>query len=282
MRKLGPVSIALCAFVSLLTAGQLQSAQSAQLTDDAGERFGDVELFAAIVHRSLDDDCDGYIALEKLATIFGWPMDAPETQERIEEYDGNGDGLVTADDLGEGIRAGVHAQVEVTMLVDANEDGELTLREHALGFPDREGVVDADGFTARQRQGFRFFDEDGNRRVTRQEITDRHQLTFLVIVWAQTIDHHMKRIDVNGDGLVRADEFAAGFGFDSAAELPAEQKAWYDIVAVEQGGSPAIVLARFRIQLLQGRPVKSRMAMERPIRPLLVPACAAQTKGDHP
>ena len=41
------------------------------------------------------------------------------------------------------------------------------------------------------------------------------------------------------------------------------------------GPARAIALDVFRIQLLQGRPVSSRMAMERPIRPLLVPACAA-------
>ena len=247
------------------------------------ERFQDLEVLGVVAHRSLDTDCDGVVPLAEMASVQGLSPDEPRAEARLHTFDPNGDGHVAPAELAAGIRAGASEQVDITMLTDANEDGELSLKEHALGFPDHEGKPDANGFTPRQLQSFGFLDQDGNGKVTREEITVRHEATFLLIFWARIVSHHMERIDTDGDGLLRIDEFAEGFGYESGADLPSEQSAWYEIVASRHQGENAISLRVFRIQLLQDRPVSSRLSMERPILALLFPACQpADSIGDHP
>ncbi len=247
------------------------------------ERFRNLDVFAVAAHRSLDTDCDDVVELGDLASVQELSPEEPRAQARLRTFDPDEDGHVTPAELAAGIRAGAREQVDITMLTDANDDGELSLKEHALGFPDHEGKPDANGFTPRQLQSFGFLDQDGDGRVTREEITVRHEATFLLIFWTRIVSHHMERIDTDGDGLLRIDEFAKGLGYDSGAELPSEQRAWYDIVANRHQGESAISLRVFRIQLLQDRPISSRLSMERPILSLLFPACqSADNIGDHP
>jgi len=270
------IALALSAF---LAAGQ---SSISSWSDDA-TRFSGLEVFGVVAHRSLDTDCDDVVALVDLASVQGLSPEEPRAQARLSTFDPDENGHVAPAELATGIRAGAREQVDITMLTDANEDGELSLKEHALGFPDHEGKPDATGFTPRQLQSFGFLDQDGDGRVTREEITVRHEATFLLIFWTRIVSHHMERIDTDGDGLLRIDEFAKGLGYDSGAELPSEQRAWYDIVANRHQGESAISLRVFRIQLLQDRPISSRLSMERPILSLLFPACEpAENIGDHP
>ena len=153
------------------------------------------------------------------------------------------------------------------------------------GFRTMKESPDANGFTPRQIQSFEFLDQDGNGRVTEKEVTVRHEATFLLIFWTRIVSHHMERVDTDGDGLLRIDEFAKGLGYGSGTELPSEQSGWYDIVASRHRGERAISLQVFRVQLLQDRSVESRLAMERPIFSLLFPTCdtghSADKTGDH-
>lgn len=242
--------------------------------DDEARRFQDVELAAVILHQALDDDCDGRVALDELARTFGVRRGEERAEQRLAAYDEDGNGEVTPVELASGIRSGIEEQVDISFLVDANDDGALTLKEHALGFPDVDGTKNDDGFTTRQLESFRFLDEDGDGRLSREEVEARHRTTFIVIAWAQTISRQMERIDTDGNGIVDREELARGLGHSGSTELTADETAWYDIVAPE--GRPGIVLDVFRVQLLQNRPVRSRLAMERPIRPLLVPTCVSR------
>ena len=279
----GLLLLALTGLGSHAKLGLAAEQASVSTWGDDAERFRDLEVFGVVAHRSLDTDCDDVVALVDLASVQGLSPEEPRAEARLRTFDPNEDGHVAPAEIAAGIRAGALEQVDITMLTDANEDGELSLEEHALGFPDHEGEPDANGFTPRQIQGFEFLDEDGSGRVTREEVTVRHEATFLFIFWARIVSHHMERIDTDGDGLLRIDEFAKGFGYDSVTELPSEQSGWYDIVAARHRGERAISLQVFRIQLLQDRPVSSRLSMERPILSLLFPACEpAGNIGDPP
>ncbi len=257
------------------TASLAAQQSSVSTWGNNAERFRDLEVFGIVAHRSLDTDCDGVVPLDELASVQGMSREEPRAEARLRTFDSDDDGHVTPAEIAAGIRAGAREQVDITMLADVNDDGELSLKEHALGFPDQEGP--------RQIQSFEFLDQDDSGSVTREEVTFRHEATFLLIFWARIVSHHMERIDSDGDGLLRIDEFAQGLGYDSGADLPSEQSAWYDIVASRHQGESAISLQVFRIQFLQNRPVSSRLSMERPILALLFPACQpADSIGDHP
>ncbi len=257
------------------TASLAAEQSSVSTWGNDGERFQDLEVFRIVAHRSLDTDCDGVVPLDELASVQGLSLEEPRAEARLRTFDPDDDGHVAPAEIAAGIRAGAREQVDITMLADVNDDGELSLKEHALGFPDQEGL--------RQIQSFEFLDQDGSGSVTREEVTFRHEATFLLIFWARIVSHHMARIDSDRDGLLRINEFAKGLGYDSGAELPSEQIAWYDIVASRHQGESAISLQVFRIQFLQNRPVSSRLSLERPILSLLFPACQpADNIGDHP
>ena len=193
----------------------------------------------------------------------------------MEEFDENQDGQVARNEIAQGIRLGVERQVDITMLVDSNDDGELSRKEHALSFPDPDGERGPEGFTPRQVQAFQFLDADKDGSITRQEVGTSHERTFLTILWAQIITHHLRRIDQDQDDLLRLEEFASSFGHDGVDALATEQRAWFDGHMTYRQGRPAIPLKTFPVQLLKDRPLEWRLALERPIRPLLVPACQA-------
>ncbi len=274
------IGVVLLSCMSTLPAVSGQPSDDALFVDES--RFKNVDVASLAAHRSLDLDCDSRVELAEIAGAQGMSLDEPKALERLETFDPDGDGFVTPEEIASGIRAGVSEQVAITMLTDVNDNGELTLREHALGFPDPDKTPDEEGVTARQRQAFAYLDVDGSGVVGREEVISRHEATFALIFWTRIVAHHMDRIDTNGDGRLTATELAIGLGFEDPSELPDAQRSWLDIVAPPgRDGEQTIVLSRFRIQLLQDRPASSRLRMEGPLRALLLPGCASNN-DDNP
>ncbi|TFK60937.1 calmodulin [Pluteus cervinus] len=135
------------------------------------------------------------------------------TQEQIQEYkeafslfDKNGDGKVTASELGSVLRSLGKNYSEAEILsqlksVDADHNG-------TIEFPEFLQLVAAKGAPGDTeiREAFKAFDKDGDGKITKSE------LKLMMASLGETItdlelDEMIKEADVDGNGAIEVEEF---------------------------------------------------------------------------
>lgn len=157
----------------------------------------------------LDADGDGAVPLADLFRELGLEDAEARQVKSIRGLDQNSDGTVArAEGLGAMIGQ-IEYQVQRALGTDADGDGELSLLEYALSYPNRSGQApDADGVTAEQRDGFRYYDLDGDGIATRAEIVSVRDQGYARSYWAQLMALKIKPLDRDGDGSLDRTERA--------------------------------------------------------------------------
>ncbi len=140
-------------------------------------------------------------------------------KERLEEihrtfalFDLDGDGCVSAEELGQVLRAlGQSATpaelAAMVRTVDADGSGTIELNEFMALFIPTDPSLSGSGADDDLRQAFQDFDRDGDGRISLAELR-RAMQALGEEVDAPGLDEMLHRADADGDGQVDYDEFA--------------------------------------------------------------------------
>lgn len=269
----------LASLVVVRTASSVSTSQD-DFVDARGRRFDDVELFGSIFHRTLDADCDGEIPFEEFVAAVAMSPDRPRQLNWLMNFDANEDGIVVASEIAEGLRRNTRYQVDRAMGVDADGDGELTRREHALSIASRGAEPEAGSdFTQQQNYWFDRLDQNGDGKILREEVVADYSRNYTSLYWGYLVSHRLERADANGDGWLEKNELVNAVTRASPRqperlELGADLMAWFDrFSAKHETLERAVSLTGFYGQLQQNsrQNVEWKLEVEAPLRPLLVP-----------
>jgi Ca2+-binding EF-hand superfamily protein len=218
-----PVGVALVVSSFLLRGGLPHAEEESWSTKWREDAYADARR--ALTDKYFDDlvkPGEDTVALRTLMLVVAGPDPTPRQVRRLLDYDPTGDGRVTRDEMYYGLTAFVFFQVERHMGLDADEDGKLTLREHALQVPDDVGRRDEEGYVPRQRQYFEESDLNGDGVVTREELIEGFSKSYLQYYGGYLLGYKAATSgDRNGDGYIDVEEFAKLLGEEEATEAAA-------------------------------------------------------------
>jgi len=183
--------------------------------------------FANETYGYLREPGENAVPIRRLMEAYGSGDPTPRQLRRLMQYDPNADGTVTQDEFYAGITDFVFFQVERHMGLDVDEDGRLTLEEHALQVPDDRGRRDEDGFVPRQRAYFADNDLNGDGAITRDELIENFSRIYIRLYGGWVMGYRARAADADGDGEISLAEFARLHGADAAYDaLRKKHAAW--------------------------------------------------------
>lgn len=194
--------------VLLIAAGALADDDQLQLDNDEQKLRNAIEALFVVI----DVDHDSKILIAELAEAVGDDLSRngidPRRSKRLAAYDRDHDGLVDRAEFWEGRQALMKRQIDRMMRTDVNSDGQLTLREFSLGFPDPKGKFNDDGFTTRQVLYFKSSDLNKDGVVSEPEVRQRMMQQGVQYYSALGLTHRMLALDADGDRAIELQEFA--------------------------------------------------------------------------
>jgi calcium-dependent protein kinase len=129
-----------------------------------------------------------------------------ELLELFQEFDKNGDGVLTKDEIFEGYKSilgEIEATKEVERImneVDIDKSGTIDYNEFLLAATNRQNIVNKEKLEAT----FRMFDKDGSGSISAEEIRGFLGNNFTD---QKALDAIIKEVDGNGDGEISLNEF---------------------------------------------------------------------------
>ena len=227
--------------------------------------------------RALDIECSRRVPAARLVKIMAPGVDRPRQLNWVMALDVDEDGFLEPGEVGLGLWTNLDYQVERRMVGDVDGDSLLSPREYSLFVPDPGAATNADGVSEMQEKYFSDLDGNGDRLVSRDEITRSFGQGYVSRHWAHMVVFHLGRADADGDGavdleeLVRATENAGG----SVAALALED--WFKAV-VPNASKPRLVLSEVLTAALTeaGATAEGRERLAAPLLSLLSPDCSAR------
>ena len=252
--------------------------------DDApGEATGVREQLAEFgdwFQRALDIECSGQVPAARLVRIMTPGVDRPRQLNWVMALDVDEDGFLEPGEVGLGLWKNLDYQVERRMVGDVDGDSLLSPREYSLFVPDPGAATNADGVSELQDELFSDLDGNGDRRVSRDEITRSFGKSYTSRHWAHMVVFHLGRADTDGDGSLDRDELARAIVSAGGAVAPEDLAGWFEELSVAMG-----VLSKASVRLSEaltlrltelGSSADGRERLEGPLRPLLSPACSSR------
>jgi len=187
-----------------------EQALNAEWVKDHAPRAGDVSIGSGLV-----DNLRGFRSQNKLKkaalhVIAGQMTDAQikDLRETFIAMDVNGDGLLTAKELEEGMqKAGMEklpAELEQILKdVDSNGSGHIDYTEFLAATLDRKKYIAEDVCWA----AFRVFDKDGSGSISRDELAQVLSDGEVKAVAQTDLNELLDEVDKNGDGEIDFQEF---------------------------------------------------------------------------
>ena len=230
--------------------------------------------------RALDIECGGKVPAARLVKIMAPGVDRPRQMNWVLALDVDEDGFLEPGEVGLGLWNNLDYQVERRMVGDVDGDSLLSLREYSLFVPDPGAETNADGVSELQDELFSDLDRNGDRLVSRDEITLSFGKGYISRHWAHMVVFHLERADADGDGAVDRDELRRAIEAAGGEAPPATLDAWFEAVASVAGASSresVAVSEALTLKLTQaGTSAESRALFEAALRPLLLPVCSAR------
>jgi len=173
-------------------------------------RATNVALSAGLV-----DNLKSFRSQNKLKKAALHVIAANMNDEQIQELranfvamDANGDGLLTAKELRDGMEKAGMKEIppdleQIIKDVDSNASGMIDYTEFLAATLDRKSYVQEDVCWA----AFRCFDRDGNGQITKDELQKVLADGEVAAVAQRDLVEVMKEVDVNGDGQIDFHEF---------------------------------------------------------------------------
>ena len=256
----------------------LAAVPGAQGATGGAARLAEMDAFAERFHRGLDLECSGAVPITRLVEVMDPGRHRPRQMNWVMELDVDGDGIVELGEVALGLRENLRYQVARRMAGDVDGDDALDLREHSLFVPDPGAETNEMSVSAYQEKQFAAFDQNGDRKVSRDEIIAAFVEIYIGRHWGRMVLFHLARADRDGDGtLTRAELGNALAGAGGAPAPGAAVDRWVVEVASASPGTDdeaRLVLAELPGPLsAAGASVERRAALEGPIAPLLTPTC---------
>lgn len=248
-------------------------------TEPTGVRERFVE-FGDWFQRALDIECSEQVPAARLVEIMTPGVDRPRQMNWVLALDVDEDGFLEPGEVGLGLWNNLDYQVERRMVGDVDGDSLLSPREYSLFVPDPGAETNADGVSELQDELFSDLDRNGDRLVSRDEITLSFGKGYISRHWAHMVVFHLERADADGDGAVDRDELKRAIEAAGGEAAPATLDAWFEAVASVAGASSresVAVSEALTLKLTQaGTSAEARALFEAALRPLLLPVCSAR------
>jgi hypothetical protein len=146
----------------------------------------------------------------------------PKTLQRIQAWDGNGDGVISRAEGGEGMLKDLSRSVDDQMSGDTNGDAILSQGEYALAVPDPNGAKQASGLTKRQEIMFESGDVNKDQRYSREEAKAAMSYRLYHGYIGRTQALRARVFDADQNRKYEETEFGMVFGIPSGTALPTE------------------------------------------------------------
>ena len=227
--------------------------------------------------RALDIECSGQAPAARLVKIMTPGVDRPRQLNWVMALDVDEDGFLEPGEVGAGLWANLDYQVERRMVGDVDGDSLLSPREYSLFVPDPGAETNAHDVSELQDELFSDLDGNGDRLVSRDEITRSFGQGYVSRHWAHMVVFHLGRADADGDGAVDLEELVRATENAGGSVAPPALEDWFKAV-VPNATKPRLVLSeRLTAALTEaGATAEGRERLAEPLRSLLSPDCSAR------
>ena len=265
---------------TLVPVGSGESAGEGEADADAmaGIR-NELSVFGDWFQRAMDLECSGKVPDARLVGILNPGRHRPRQMNWALALDADADGFVEQGEVGLGLWRNLDHQVTRRMLGDVNGDGALNPQEYALFVPDPGAETNAERVSELQEARFATYDKNGDRLVTRHEISTSVAASYIARHWGLMLLFHLRRADSDGDGAVTPGELTDAIETAGGTAAQGALDAWFDAAEQQEGGvsSPRkLALADLPALLINpSATAEDRHTFEAPLNPLLVPSCGS-------
>lgn len=249
------------------------------------QRFVDLESFADLYYDLIDDDCDEAVSMKAFMKLTRMDGSYPQQLEILAAFDPNGDGVVQRNEIASGIEASVESVSDRLTAMDSDGDGFVTEQEIVLTMPNEDGKQAE--LSPEMRTFFLGMDQDGDEVLSMAEMMDFLNNMQLGSYWSYNVSQRLAALDADSDGVLHQKELAAGLK-SRGVSAPEGLDEWFEPLfesapmggmapSKPEGSEMSIALDQLQMRLgsagMESR--EWRLRVERPIRPLLIPACTA-------